>query len=163
MADTPSPSRKVDWKAVAIIFFVYIILYLTPILAAYGLFSGHLDMLNAYKFLGIWIFGGMILISGIAGYLSRAVTLLEPAIAGCLLFILGYSIARIVLTPVVREFAAIDISNPWQAYIGLRTLPMIPTLVAIFLLSLFGAWLGERAQKIWKPKKQNETVSDIAH
>ncbi|MGB2867998.1 MAG: hypothetical protein WBD36_06085 [Bacteroidota bacterium] len=148
MADTLSTSNKIEWKSAANILLLYVIFYLTPILIARGLFSSHVNNHSAYTFLGIWIFSGAIVTSAIGGYLSKARTLREPAIAGAALLILWVVTAKFLFPP-GRSILYIY-------------LPMVPTLGAIFFLSLLGAWLGERAQTLGKSKHHDETASAIA-
>lgn len=128
------PSNKLQWKWVGITLVLYAVFYLLPLL----FLSRTSDFLT-----GVWVFAGVIIIAAIAGYLSEGVTIWEPAIAGAGLLFLFFLGMIILFPPKGRIFQAI--------------IPIIFTLVSIFLLSLFGAWLGERAQILWK-KKSPETV-----
>jgi hypothetical protein len=85
----------------------------------------------------IWLFAGPILLAALAGYLSKGVAIVEPAIASSGLFLLFF-IGLILIMPRQINMDAI--------WIGMAIM-----VSGLFLLSLLGAWLGERAQKFFKP------------
>jgi len=76
------------------------------------------------------MFAGVVVVSGIAGYLSKEVTIWEPAVAGGFVTLLSY--AGIEIINVLRGF-------PLRLELG----QLVVLLVAVFGLSLLGAGLGE--------------------
>jgi high-affinity Fe2+/Pb2+ permease len=112
--------------------------YLLPIFVAGNLFKDKI----ASQFVGAWIFGGIIIVAAAAGFLSKGVTIWEPAIAGAGLFLSFF----VVMTIYYRVFVNPDY-NKSENILGI----LIPTVV-IFVLSLLGAWFGELVQKLWKTK-----------
>jgi len=125
MPESLASSNKLQWKWVGITIAMYAVFYLLPLFLIRGVLLA-----------GAWIFAGAIIISAVVGYLSKGITIWEPAIAGAGLFLLIF-LVMIILFP----------HPPLRAYIA-----MVITMSVIFLLSLLGAWMGERAQKLWKTK-----------
>jgi hypothetical protein len=91
-------------------------------------------------FIGAWSFGGAILLPAIAGFLSKGITLWEPAIAGVMLVVIWYITFRLFFARYIAPGISEDI--PY----------LILIMILIFLLSLLGAWYGERAQNFWGTK-----------
>ncbi|MEX0602379.1 MAG: hypothetical protein WD295_03490 [Bacteroidota bacterium] len=127
---TDSPSPKLQWKWVWITLAMYVFFYLVPILLAAG-WSGAM----ASKMIGSWVFGGIVILSVIAGYVSRGVTIWEPAIAGALLMVLWYV--------------------GFQFYLGAagysmftEAVPFVVHMTGIFGLCLLGAGIGEGLQNL---------------
>ena len=152
MTDTPVSPKKIDWKWVAIALVMYIFFYFLPILTAFGAFSPQHTGRFADIFLGIWMFGGIIIIAAVAGYISKGITIWEPAIAASLLVvsICGYGAVRILSMAASQRVSTFKV-----------LLPMLIITITAFLLSLLGAAMGEYAQKILRPEKPSETASDI--
>jgi hypothetical protein len=136
MPDSSTSSSKLQWKWVGITIVLYAVFYLLPLFF----------MIRAAAVLaGAWMFAGVIVIAAVAGYLSKGVTIWEPAIAGGgLVFLLFLGI--IIFFPLPPKDRIL------QAIIS-----MVITVAIVFLMSLFGAWLGERAQKLWKTKSPEAT------
>ena len=135
MTELLIPSGKLQWKWVGITFVFYVLFYLLPLI----IFSELLP--NLWIIPGIWIFGGIIVVAAVAGYISEGVTIWEPAIAavGLVILLLGY-IALFVFQMAFRG-----------AFLRGLIFIAIPAII-VFVLSLTGAWLGERAQRLWKDK-----------
>ncbi len=135
MTEPIVPPNKLQWKWVGITFVFYLLFYLVPLVIAVELFPEHLLIP------GIWSFGGIMVVAGIAGYLSEGITIYEPAIAGAALtvILLGY-IAFIVFPMAFRG-----------AFFRMSVFILFPA-ISVFVLSVTGAWLGERAQQLWKTK-----------
>ena len=134
MDETSTQLNTLRWKWVVITFVLYVVLYLVPLYLLGSIEETLTD---------IWVFAGIVIVAAVAGYLSEEVTIWEPAIAGAglvFLFLLGI-IARV----------------PPRGRVLLTIIPMLIILIVVFLLSLFGAWLGELAQKAWR-KKSPEPV-----
>ena len=153
--ETPvAHSAKLQWKWVAITFVAYVIFYVFPIAVASGTFAWFHASPTADVFLGIWVFSGIIVVAGAAAFFSQGITIWEPAIAGGALaeILLGYNAIRIISTSASHRFTMFQVLVP---------IVMITTVV--FLLSVFGAWLGEWAQTIWRPNSespQNSSETD---
>ncbi len=138
MSESPSESKKLQWSWVGITFVMYVIFYLLPILYIGGVFGGSVVTVKAGMFIGAWSFGGAMILPAIAGYLSKGVTIWEPAIAGVSLVALWFIAYRIF----IARYSGASVSED---------VPILVTMmIIIFLLSLLGAWFGERAQKLWK-------------
>ena len=137
MSELQSGPRIFQWKWVWISMALYAILYALPLV----LFARSGSVIAA-----MWVFAGIMVVAAIAGYLSEGVTIWEPAIAG----------AGTVLLLLI----AILISVPPRGNVEYIIFPMAMTLVLVFLLSLLGAWFGERVQKVWK-KRAPEGSPDV--
>jgi len=145
MPEESAPSRGLQWKWVWITLGMFIVLYIVPIIAA-SVIRGEIGS----KLIGGWSFGGILVITAITGYLSRGVTIWEPAVAGGMLTILWYFGFQLVAT--MRGI-------PLRLDLGQVLLIMI----AVFGLSLVGAGLGEgiqnAAKKFKEPDRQNPTMN----
>lgn len=135
MADLLIPSGKLQWKWIGITFVFYVLFYLLPLI----IFSELLP--NLWIIPGIWVFGGILVVAGIAGYLSEGVTIWEPAIAAAGLVVLLLSYTAVFVFPAAFR----------GAFFRGVVFIIIPATI-VFVLSLTGAWLGERAQRLWKDK-----------
>ncbi len=145
MAVSQEQSKKLQWKWVGITFLLYVVFYLLPIwVAAPGAIDNNVGKLAA-MFIGGWSFGGVIIIAAISGYLSKGVTILGAAIVGAGAVALWFIAFRIFLAP------------PMRFSVGANIVPIVIAMIVVFLLSLVGAWLGERAQKLWKAKAPEST------
>jgi hypothetical protein len=137
MTESSIQSKKLQWKWVGITFVMYLLFYLLPLILV-DFFSAK----TAFVLIGCWIFGGIIIVAAVAGYLSEGVTIWEPAIAG----------AGLVLILFITLAMYFHIhSRPGITLFGEIAGILVPAII-VFLLSLFGAWLGERAQQLWKTK-----------
>ncbi|RPI05063.1 MAG: hypothetical protein EHM64_07815 [Ignavibacteriae bacterium] len=142
MTDSTLQPKKLQWKWIGITFAMYLVFYILPIYLAMNFMTSQ----AAVFMTGAWIFGGIILIAAVAGYLSPGVTIWEPAIAG----------AGLLFSLFVVLLLSLQMLFPHKINI-VQELPMIliPTAI-VFLLSLLGAWMGERAQKLWKTKSSEQ-------
>src|SRR5271157_5121185 len=140
MADASVQSKKLQWKWVGITFLLEVVFYLLPILFVSGVFGNYVITMKAEIFIGAWSFGGAIVLPAIAGFLSEGITIWEPAIAGVALVVIWYIAFRVFFARYIAPGISEDI--PYLVLI----------MVMIFLLSLLGAWYGERAQKLWRNK-----------
>jgi len=122
---------------------MYILFYILPIFIVGNYFTNKVGV----QFIGAWMFGEIIIVAAIAGYLSHSVTIWEPALAGA-----GLSIAFFLSMIVyIRVFV-----NPGYQITGKIIRFLVPT-VTVFFLSLLGAWLGEELQKFLKKKSQGSS------
>lgn len=142
MEDSSRQSKKLQWEWVGITFAMYVIFYLLPILALGGVFGNFVVSYRAGVLIGAWSFGGAVILPAIAGYISKGITILEPAIAGVGLVALWFIAYRVF----IARYSAAGVSEDIPSLISI--------MVIIFALSLLGAWLGERAQKLWRTKGQ---------
>jgi hypothetical protein len=134
MTESTIQPQKLQWRWVWITFAMYILFYILPILIVGNFFTNKI----AIQIIGAWIFGGIIIVAAVAGFLSTGVTIWEPAIAGA-----GLVLAFFVCMSIyVRVFY-----NPSFTILGNFIGILVPTII-VFLLSLLGAWLGERVQKL---------------
>ncbi len=140
MSELLIPSGKLQWKWVGITFIFYLLFYLLPLVIMIELFP------NTLIISGIWMFGGIVIVAGIAGYLSEGITIWEPAIAaaGLVVLLLGYT-ALIVFPMAFRD-----------AFLRGVVFIIVPSVI-VFVLSVTGAWMGERAQRYWKDKTPKAT------
>jgi hypothetical protein len=93
-------------------------------------------------FLGIWMFAGIFIVAALTGYFSKGVTIWEPVIAGVGMALTFFNIQ------------AFFIWKNWFIVHSMRG--VVITVVSVFLLSLFGAWLGEHIQKAKKTKARKK-------
>ena len=144
MTEPTMPVRKLQWKWVGITIGFYVLFYVLPILIASGAFSRNAPGRLAYIFLAIWCFAGMIINAAVVGYLSEGVTIWEPVVGAAFLATLALA---------VEAFRILGSPAGDRPSMFLHIIAPILFLIAIsFILSLIGAWLGERAQKLWKKK-----------
>lgn len=140
MSEMPSTPKKFQWKWVWISLLMYVVFYFFPLtLVPGGMLSGTTVTKASAVFIGVWSFAGMIIISAIAGYISKGVTIREPAAA---------SIGLVILTLVavqIRFNAAMQVTT-------LSVFGLIITLAVVAGLSLAGAWFGEILQKVVQSK-----------
>ena len=136
MDEQSSGSSKLQWRWVAITFVLYLVLYLLPIAAVAYLTRGTTSSIGAL-FIGTWMFGGLIVVAGVAAYISTGITIFEPAIASATMIILW-----VIIFSLFVPYARFDISRD--------AFPALGIICVVFALSLVGAWLGERAQKLWR-------------
>ena len=142
MVDQSSDSNKIQWKWIAITFFLYLIFYLLPI-AAVAYLTRDTGSNIGHLFIGAWLFGGLILVAAVAAYVSTGITIFEPAIASATMIILW-----IIIFSLLVPYARFDIRRD--------ALPALGIICVVFVLSLVGAWLGELAQKLWGTTGKNE-------
>ena len=141
MLEESAAPRAFQWKWVWITLGMFIVLYIIPIIAASAL-RGEVGN----KLIGGWSFGGILVITAITGYLSRGVTIWEPAVAGGLLTILWYLGFQLVAT-----------MSGIQLRLDLGQLLLI--MVAVFGLSLVGAGLGEGIQNAARKLRPSDASS----
>jgi hypothetical protein len=140
MAELLTPSGKLQWKWVGITFIFYVMFYLLPLVATIEIFP------NLLIIPGIWIFGGIIIVAAAAGYISEGVTIWEPAIAAAGLTVLLLAYTALVSFPMAFR----------GAFLRGVIFVLMPAAI-VFVLSLTGAWLGERAQRFWRDKPSETT------
>ena len=140
MSELPSTSKKFQWKWVWISLLMYVVFYFLPLtLVPGGVLSGTVVTNASAVFIGVWSFAGMMIISAVAGYISRGVTIKEPAAAAVGLVILC------VIAVQIKFNAAMQFTT-------LSILGLVILLAVVAGLSLAGAWFGEILQKIIQSK-----------
>ncbi|MEX1138118.1 MAG: hypothetical protein WEB33_04055 [Bacteroidota bacterium] len=141
MPEESSTARGLQWKWVWITLGMFVVLYLLPIIAASAI-RGEMGT----KLVGGWSFGGILIITAITGYLSRGITIWEPAVAGGMLTLLWYFGFQVAMT---------------MKGIPLRFDPgqLLLIMIAVFGLSLVGAGLGEGIQNAAKKFKGSNAPS----
>jgi hypothetical protein len=140
MNEQPSVKQKLQWKWIVITLLFYIVLYPSPLLLAHYLLAPK----AAALFIGIWLFAGISIVGAIAGYLSEGVTLWEPAIAAGVFI----DLFIVIMATLMKKFGGGPVGLTFfQSFVQL-----IVITVFFFFFSLLGAWIGERAQKLWKTK-----------
>lgn len=129
------PTGKFQWLWVVITLIMYIVLYLFPLYLFGGAFSSGFPEHAQRMFSGVWVFAGIIVTAGLAGFMSRGNTIWEPVVG---------SVGFIVLVILMNELAHVLTGGKFH----LQVRDNVTTLVFFFLLSLLGSWLGELWQKI---------------
>jgi len=140
MSEMPSTSKKFQWKWVWISLLMYVVLYFFPLtLVSGGMLSGTVVTKASAVFIGVWSFAGLIIISAVAGYISKGVTIKEPVVAAVGLVILS--------------FVAVQIKfNAAMHFTAMGVLGLVVALVVVAGLSLAGAGFGELLQKVIQSK-----------
>jgi hypothetical protein len=129
MPEQSTQSKKLQWKWIGISMVMYAVFYLLPLIVL-------ANVAGVIAFM--WLFAGVVIIAAVAGFLSKEVTILEPAIAGVGLVVL-FGVGSMLFIP-------------RQVNIGGMAMGMLILSVTVFLLSILGSWFGERAQKLWKSR-----------
>jgi lysylphosphatidylglycerol synthetase-like protein (DUF2156 family) len=143
MTEPTTPVKRFQWKWVGMTVFFYVLFYVLPIVVFASVVHGRIaDIL-----ISIWSFAGIIIVAAVVGYLSEGVTIWEPAVGAALLTAIACVVAAIEL---IRSSVGHRLS------VFHLILPFIILVPFAFALSLFGAWFGERAQKLWKKKTPEE-------
>jgi hypothetical protein len=137
------PEQKFQWTWVVITLTMYIVLYLFPLYLFGGAYSSGFPAHAQRMFSGTWVFAGIIITAGLAGFMSKGVTIWEPVVG---------SIGFIILVILMNELAHVLEGGSFH----LQVRDNITTLVFFFLLSLLGSWLGELWQKGFLRKKPTE-------
>ncbi len=126
MADSP----KFQWKWLLVSLLMYVVFYFLILSIMPG------GALSGVATMWAWAVAGVFVIGAMAGYISKGVTIWEPASAALIVAALLYALS--------------------ESGIGLNAeLPMgkpVITLIVIVVFAFAGAWLGERIQKA-KAKK----------
>jgi hypothetical protein len=140
MTDSSSSSKRLQWKWVLISLLLYIVFYFLPLtLVSGGMFSAGPVTKASAVFIGVWSFAGLIIVSAIAGYISKGVTIKEPVIAAVGLVILS--------------FVAVQIKfNAAMHFTAMGVLGLFVALAVVAGLSLAGAGFGELLQKVIQSK-----------
>ncbi len=133
-------TTKFQWVWVVITLMMYIVLYLFPLYLFGGAFSAGFPVHAQRIFSGTWIFAGIILTAGLAGFMSKGITIWEPVVG---------SIGFILLLGLMNELASVLHGGRFQ----LQVKDTLTTTVFFFLLSLLGAWLGELWQKTFMKRE----------
>lgn len=140
MSELPSTPSKFQWKWVGISLLMYIVFYFLPLsLVPGGFLSGTVVTKASAIFIGIWSFAGMFIIAAVAGFISKGITIREPAVAALGLVIL-WIVAIQIMFNIAVHFTA-------QSVLGL----LLALAIAV-ILALGGAWFGERLQKVLTSK-----------
>jgi hypothetical protein len=134
------PLGKFQWVWVVVTLMMYIVLYLVPLYLLGGAFSSGFPAHAQRMFSGTWVFAGIIITAGLAGFMSKGVTIWEPVVG---------SIGFIVLVILMNELARVLRGGMFH----LQVRDDLTTLVFFFLLSLLGSWLGELWQKTFLKKR----------
>ena len=140
MTELSLTSTGFQWKWVWISLLMYVVFYFLPLaLVPGGILSGTGVTKASAMFIGLWSFAGLITIAAVAGFISEGVTIKEPAVAAVGVMILW------VIAVQVRFNSAIHFTVE-------SSLALFSALVVVGLLSLGGAWFGERVQRVFKTK-----------
>ena len=140
MTESLTRPKKLQWKWVWMSFVLYILFYILPFFIVGNYFTNNIGV----QFIGVWMFGGIIIVAAVAGYFSHGMCIWESVLAGAGLAIVFF-ISMIVY---IRMFV-----NPGYKITGRIIWFLVPTMT-VFLLSLLGVWLGEQLQTFLKKKSQ---------
>jgi len=138
------PVGNFQWIWVVVTLMMYIVLYLFPLYLFGGAFSVGFPEHAQRVFSGTWVFAGIIITAGLAGFISKGVTIWEPVVG---------SVGFIILVILMNELARVIQGGMFH----LQVKDNLTTLVFFFLLSLLGSWLGELWQKMLLNKKNAPT------
>jgi hypothetical protein len=140
------PTNKFQWKWVWISLSMYIVFYFLPLAFIPG---GVLSETSRTKppgyFVVLWLFAGPLLISAVAGFLSKGITIKEPTLAAVGLMFLWNIAVQLRLNSAFR----FSTRNLLQILVG---------LVTVALLAFIGAWLGERIQNTEKVQTKQQDL-----
>jgi hypothetical protein len=128
------PTGKFQWLWVVVTLMMYIVLYLIPLYLFGGAFSSGFPAHAQRMFSGTWVFAGIIVTAGLAGFMSKGVTIWEPVVG---------SVGFVMMVILMNELASVLRGGVFH----LQVRDDVTTLVFFFLLSLLGSWMGELWQK----------------
>jgi hypothetical protein len=115
---------------------MYFVFYFLPLsLIPGGFLSGTVVTKASTVVIGVWSLAGIFVIAAAAGFLSKGVTIKEPAVAAVGLIVLW------ILAVAVKFNIALRFT--------MDTLWFVVGLIIVGLLAIGGAWFGERVQKLW--------------
>ena len=138
MSESLIRTKKIQWDWIAISLFLYAALYLLPLFIAGTVLSNRIG----FVFSGLWVFGGISIVAVVAGFLSKGVTIWEPAIAGVVLGVVIFGVNLLDLAIKTKIFHTV--------------IPIAIIAMFVFVLSFFGACYGEFLQKV---VRKNTTMS----
>ncbi len=131
-------AAKFQWKWLLLSLLMYAVFYFLVLSVMHG------GALSGVIATSAWAVAGVFVIGGIAGYISKGVTIWEPVAAALIVVALMYGLT--------------------ESGVGLNTeLPIgkpIITLIVIFVFAFAGAWLGERIQKAKMAKKAEPAAGE---
>jgi hypothetical protein len=140
MPESSTAREQFQWQWVGISLVMYIVFYFFPLtLVPGGMLSGTVVTKASAVFIGVWSFAGMMIISAVTGYISKGVTIKEPAAAAVGLVILSLVAVEIKFNTAIQMTV--------QGILGLAF-----ALAIVAGLSLVGAWFGEILQKVIQSK-----------
>ncbi len=137
MGAVKQPSReggKFDWNWFAISFAMYLIFYIAPLSLSVGI-TDYTSWIHG--FFSTWLFAGVILIATVSAYLSKGVTIWEPALAA-----LGMMVVYTIGVYGVR----IAMYGDRDYLVRYSVMDAFWPVIVVFGLAVFGAWLGEKIQ-----------------
>lgn len=143
MRVTKIKSKRFHWEWVGITFASYLVFYFLPILLMVGAFSDNLTGPSAAVFVGGWSFGGPIILSAIAGYVSKGKAQWEVTVAAFASIVLLLITDRVFLVP--KQF---EVHNVSAISSGAGS---IAGVLVVVVLSWLGAWFGIRLWKTQNP------------
>lgn len=141
MPDVQSTRTKIQWKWVWTLLLMYVALYFLPLsLVPGGFLSRTIVTKGSATLTGIWSLAGMFIIAAVAGFVSRGVTMKEPAVV-------ALGVAGIWLLALQITF------NRVIRFSSEHTLGLFIALLMIVTLAVGGAWFGERMQILQRRAK----------
>ena len=133
--------RKFDWNWFAISLAMYLIFYIAPLSLSIGI-TDYTSWIHG--FFSSWLFAGVIIIAGITAYLSKGVTIWEPALAALLMMVI-YTIG---------VYGVRSVMYGDKSYlVRYSVMDAFWPVIVVFLLAVFGGWLGEKIQAATVRKK----------
>ena len=132
--------QKFQWNWFGVAFAMYLIFYIAPLAFSIGI-TDYTSWVHG--FFSSWLFAGVVIIAAVTAYFSRGVTIKEPALAAVAMmgvYTIGVYAVRGMLygdKGYLIRYSVMDAFWP---------------VILVFLLALFGAWLGEKIQAL-APKK----------
>lgn len=131
---TASGGSKFQWNWFAIAFAMYMIFYVAPLALSIGI----TDYTNwIHGFFSSWLFAGVIVIAAVTSFLSKGVTIREPALASLAMMLVYTAGVYVVRTMMYADKAYMVRYSVMDAFWP---------IAVVFVLALFGAWLGEKIQ-----------------
>lgn len=126
--------RKFNWNWFGISLAMYLIFYIAPLSLSIGI-TDYTSWIHG--FFSTWLFAGVILIAAVSAYLSKGVTIWEPALAA-----LGMMVVYTIGVYGVRSMMYGDRSY----LVRYSVMDAFWPVIVVFVLAVFGAWLGEKIQ-----------------
>ncbi|MDP2884770.1 MAG: hypothetical protein Q8P51_07105 [Ignavibacteria bacterium] len=143
MQGSLTQSRKLEWKWIGIVFQLLLVFHLLPFVVLRRVFLAMSIDGAQVLFTGMWLIVGILLVTALSGFVAKESIFWESIIASSAISALSLIGYYLIIKP-----AQLIIS--WPVVVSQTPPPswVLPLIVPV--LSLVGAWFGERIKSVWR-------------